>query len=731
MRGRVRIAAYGAAALLLATILFVIEPVQAQWLPGGWDYRRGITITDSDTVLTDYQVKVVLTCAQDSIFALAKENGEDVRFTDADGLTLLNHWIEIWDKPEEYAVIWVKVQSIPVEGITIYLYFGNPEADSASNGNATFEFFEDFEAWGSAFPRVWLEKQPLPTGIADAGAAVCDNKLYLFGGYRASTSDWLKETYEYDPFADTWSRKADMPTARWGPTAVEFNGLIHVFAGYAGRGSRAHEVYDSSTDTWATWSSVPSGLADQGLMGVRYGDKIHLFYKANHYEYDPGTDIYTRKADIPTWRTWGACAAVDDKIYVIGGYSYGPGPTGAINVNEAYDPLTDTWATKEPLPVSKYGVVRENPVIGGKIYVVPGLDGGFHLDNYAYDPATDSWEQKSPAIHPRDGVAGGVINNKLYSAGGRDVVWYPKGICYNEEYDPLADTSTVIPPTGWTVSSSANARPDPPARYEGSYGLLLYNNGQGVQYAEHCLNLPTLALDLYWKLTNTNSPPPQQPQASISLTDSTSEGSLHFYRDYWGVPKFKWYRNTFTLLEAGAYNFWFPITIFWNGPNSKVTINGTKHSVQAASVSPDRIRLAITPGEVTDEYFDLFRVRKCRAQEPTVQVYVDGGGLMAVDTAPLALYGAVCALEQNVPNPFNPETAIRFALKTNGNVNLRIYNLQGRLVRILVNTEKEAGNYSVLWNGTDDDGVGVASGVYVCTLRVNGFETNKKLTFLK
>lgn len=88
-------------------------------------------------------------------------------------------------------------------------------------------------------------------------------------------------------------------------------------------------------------------------------------------------------------------------------------------------------------------------------------------------------------------------------------------------------------------------------------------------------------------------------------------------------------------------------------------------------------------------------------------------------------------LEQSYPNPFNPETAINFSIKETGKVSLKIYNLQGQLIRSLVDEDKSAGSYSIIWNGTNDKGTGVSSGTYLYTLKVNGFEETKKLVFMK
>ncbi|HDH07005.1 MAG TPA: DUF2341 domain-containing protein, partial [Thermoproteales archaeon] len=116
------------------------------WYDSGWSYRKEVTIdnTSNSNNLIDYQVKVTLNSTNFD-FSKAKSDGADIRFTDDDGTTLLNHWIEKWDASGEEAIIWVKVPSIPASSNrTIYLYYGNSNASSTSNGDDTFDFFDDF-----------------------------------------------------------------------------------------------------------------------------------------------------------------------------------------------------------------------------------------------------------------------------------------------------------------------------------------------------------------------------------------------------------------------------------------------------------------------------------------------------------------------------------------------------------------------------------------------------------
>lgn len=83
-------------------------------------------------------------------------------------------------------------------------------------------------------------------------------------------------------------------------------------------------------------------------------------------------------------------------------------------------------------------------------------------------------------------------------------------------------------------------------------------------------------------------------------------------------------------------------------------------------------------------------------------------------------------LSQNFPNPFNPSTTVRYGIPKAVNVSLRIYNILGQLVSVLVDGHKEAGYYQVQWNVS-----GVPSGIYFCRLQSEGFVETRKLTVIK
>ena len=89
------------------------------------------------------------------------------------------------------------------------------------------------------------------------------------------------------------------------------------------------------------------------------------------------------------------------------------------------------------------------------------------------------------------------------------------------------------------------------------------------------------------------------------------------------------------------------------------------------------------------------------------------------------------ALEANYPNPFNPQTAIRYSLAGPGRVTLAIYDVLGRRVRTLVDHSQAAGRYQVEWNGLDDQGRSVASGTYLYRLDAGSFRQTAKMSLVR
>ncbi len=103
-------------------------------------------------------------------------------------------------------------------------------------------------------------------------------------------------------------------------------------------------------------------------------------------------------------------------------------------------------------------------------------------------------------------------------------------------------------------------------------------------------------------------------------------------------------------------------------------------------------------------------------------------GLSAVEDVPIV---SRTGLESIYPNPFNPQTTISFALQNSGPVELEIYDVRGRKVRTLVSHDLPQGRHSELWNGTDDHGQSVSSGVYLVRLRADGTNAVKRMVLIE
>ncbi|MHA2150227.1 MAG: DUF2341 domain-containing protein, partial [Candidatus Thorarchaeota archaeon] len=125
-------------------------PSQASGWLSGWQYRKSHTIESSLGAGTNYQIRIAVqrstgTDSGEDVYVgtNCKTDFGDIRFTDNDGITELDYWIQ--ESTTESASIWVEVlDSLDID-VDIYLYYSNPTADTASDGSNTFIAFDDFE----------------------------------------------------------------------------------------------------------------------------------------------------------------------------------------------------------------------------------------------------------------------------------------------------------------------------------------------------------------------------------------------------------------------------------------------------------------------------------------------------------------------------------------------------------------------------------------------------------
>lgn len=242
----------------------------------------------------------------------------------------------------------------------------------------------------------------------------------------------------------SWRRRANLPD-----TITDYSGAVGFSIGNKGymAGSDVFWEFDPSTDTWTIKSDVPGNPRRQAV-GFSIGNKGYVGTGGypDFYEYDPSTDQWTRKADFP------GGGVIDAVAFSINGKGY----VGSERSFWEYNPINDVWVQKNNFPgtgISGYGLS-----IGNKGYV----GGGFHygqnyvngiLQNYSvivfdnlfyeYDPSNDSWSQKASGAPLAEAVAFSV-GDKGYVATGWGG-YYQSASSSVYEYDPHNNNWTMQP----------------------------------------------------------------------------------------------------------------------------------------------------------------------------------------------------------------------------------------------------------------------------------------------
>jgi N-acetylneuraminic acid mutarotase len=268
-----------------------------------------------------------------------------------------------------------------VNGI-IYAIGGN-------NSSGSLATVEAYYPNSSLIP--WRTRAGMSQPLAHSnGAAVINGKIYVTGGYYLSNNERvaMKTNRVYDPAADTWTYRADIPRESYGGASAVINGKMYVYVTFG-----------------------PDGNWDAAL-----------------YRYDPATDSWTERARPPAVQQGAAVGVINGKMYLAGGFSGKLSPVATLTF---YNPGTNTWRIKAPMPTARGGATGR--AINGKLYVAGGSV-GLSLEALGvtemYDPATNSWSTRADMKTPRYAAGSAVVNGKLYVLGGYG------GNRTNEAYTP-------------------------------------------------------------------------------------------------------------------------------------------------------------------------------------------------------------------------------------------------------------------------------------------------------
>ncbi len=165
---------------------------------------------------------------------------------------------------------------------------------------------------------------------------------------------------------------------------------------------------------------------------------------------------------------------------------------------------------------------------------------------------------------------------------------------------------------------------------------------------------------------------------------------------------------------------------FANLLENGITVSDTyNYNIPANTNKLYTVQILVTPALHLDDEI-LITSNDANQQTYNIALHLSSVGIGDPVVVPV-----LTKLEGNYPNPFNPVTSIRYSTKEQGNVSISIFNSKGQLVRTLVNENKKAGNHNILWNGTDDNGKPVSSGLYLYKMQTKEYSQLKKMMLMK
>ena len=296
----------------------------------------------------------------------------------------------------------------------------------------------------------WAQLAPFPVPSEELLGAAVGGKLYVFAGLAPGFRP-RSLVYEYDPAADRWNERRPMPMALHHVAFVAHGDRILAFGGFAYPAtpppgwvpSDAAFEYRPATDDWRALAPMPTARGAAAAIAV--GDRIFVIGGAAMHpgapetavmpgrphrslgtveEYDPATNAWRRRAEMPTARNHHAIGEAAGRIYVIGGRIGAAFMTSASNTDlvEEYDPAADRWgAVRARMPTPRSAVAWGQH--GGRIYVAGGefqdarMAAAYRAVE-AFEPATNRWFTMPSMAVARHGLAGAVIGDRLHLVSG-------------------------------------------------------------------------------------------------------------------------------------------------------------------------------------------------------------------------------------------------------------------------------------------------------------------------
>jgi N-acetylneuraminic acid mutarotase len=278
----------------------------------------------------------------------------------------------------------------------------------------------------------WGAGAAMPITLSTHATAVHAGKIYVFGGSTQNGPYDNDEVNAYDPLANEWTPKQRMPVRSRAVTAHTIGDTIYVVVGtdHFMQLQNTLYAYDPIADQWSSRATRPTyrtnfvSAAVNGLLYVIGGvgqvangpGYAHPNEHKSHVElYNPATDQWSTRSPLPTALTESRACVVGDEIYVFGGWTLA-GPERSILT---YNTLSNSWTAKSPMQTTRSSAF-DCVTLDGTVYLVGGtaLDHAIDGTIDRYDPFVETWASPIRMPTPRSFLSATVVGRRVFTIGG-------------------------------------------------------------------------------------------------------------------------------------------------------------------------------------------------------------------------------------------------------------------------------------------------------------------------
>jgi hypothetical protein len=528
-------------------------------------------------------------------------------------------------------------------------------------------------------------------GYTNYGAYVIFEKGGLIGVGKGGTTGWPTQNKPAYEIGKTYTVVLDIDVA------------AHTYTATVTGDTLTDRVLVSDHEFRDVNATELNNLATQVSIGGLWGGKPGYIKVENIKLHVDNWKEITISGDKPSARGYGDMASLGNGKALLFGGSTGGHSGDADSLTWVYDTNTDTWTKVEPsgtIPPTRY---KHMMAYAGDDKVV--MFGGhndastFLGDTWIYDYSENSWTQSASApteLYPRFYSAFAYIgDNKVVLYGGED-----NGGAFDDMwlYDAASDTWEELDP-----ADAPGKRLWGQMCYIGDDKVMMY--GGNVKGAESTETWVYDLSDNAWTHMNVSGPSVEIAAGAAYLGDGNA------------------------MVFGGLNGGWSKATWIYN-----LELNTWAEELESTPPLGNRIPAICETSMDGSSPVVVFGGRHSggNTSDGTWEFNIDTWSpINGLEDELLNPVSAGYSLNQNYPNPFNPTTTIQYFLPKVSDVEIAVYNVVGQKVATLVNSNQPAGEHNIVWNGTNQQGIKAASGVYLFRIVAGDFVKTRKMILLK